>query len=64
MFVLQHRAVGPGIEVTTSPVVAPVSLQTEIGIQFCPWCGVRLAEWYRKSLRELEVSEIPPTGSP
>lgn len=56
-FVLQHRATEPGIAVSTEPL-APVSLVTDVGIQFCPWCGVRLLTWYRKDLQTLERSDL------
>jgi hypothetical protein len=33
----------------------PVAVETTIGIQHCPWCGVRLDEWYQS---------IPPATVP
>jgi hypothetical protein len=57
MFVLQHRAADPGVIVTTEPL-APVSLITDIGIQYCPWCGVRLEKWYGKNTDRLERTDL------
>lgn len=56
-FVLQHRATEANVQVTANPV-SPVSLVAEVGIQFCPWCGVRLLDWYRKSLESLERPDL------
>lgn len=56
-FVLQHRAAEPNVRVITDPV-APFSIVAEIGIQYCPWCGVRLLEWYRQDLRMLERPDL------
>lgn len=56
-FILQTRAVEPGVSISTDPV-APVSLVSEIRIQFCPWCGVRLRDWYRKDVQALERRDL------
>jgi hypothetical protein len=56
-FVLQHRAAEPGILVNTEPP-SPVSLVTDIGLQFCPWCGVRLLEWYKTNSAQLERPDL------
>lgn len=57
MFVLQHRATGPGIKISSEPP-SPVSLVSDIGIQFCPWCGARLLDWYKKDLAALERPDL------
>jgi hypothetical protein len=57
MFILQHRAIEPG----QSPPLdygAPLSIVSDVGIQFCPWCGVRLEEWYRDWINELARSDL------
>lgn len=56
-FVLQFRATEPNVRVTTDPM-SPVSLISEVGIQFCPWCGVRLLDWYKDSLSVLERPDL------
>lgn len=56
-FVLQNRAVDPGVRVRTEPE-APVSLVTEARIQFCPWCGVRLLDWYKEDLAVLARPDL------
>jgi len=61
-FVLQSRAVDAGVRVRTEPE-APVSIVTEARIQFCPWCGARLLDWYKKDLTDLErLDLIVPLG--
>lgn len=48
-FVLRHRAVDAAdIGTTNSPV--PLSLISETGISFCPWCGTDLARFYARML--------------
>lgn len=56
-FVLQNRATEPNVSVSTTPL-APISLVSEIGIQFCPWCGVRLLEHYRDEIASLERPDL------
>jgi hypothetical protein len=36
----------------------PVSLVSDAHIQFCPWCGVRLREFYQKPYTELDRSDL------
>lgn len=31
----------------------PISLESELAIQFCPWCGKNLARFYRNHLEQL-----------
>jgi hypothetical protein len=48
-FQIQWRAVDEGDEnQIDSNVLA--SVITDIRITFCPWCGVKLARFYRKSI--------------
>jgi hypothetical protein len=56
-FVLQFRATEPDVRVTSDPV-SPVSLVSQVGVTFCPWCGVRLLHWYRKNLEPLERPDL------
>ena len=55
-FVLQHRAVDPGKSVTSLDY--PVSLVSDMQLQFCPWCGVKLKDWYRKTFKELDRPDL------
>ena len=47
-FFLQHRALDIGAE---PPAFAPspLSLVSDLVIQFCPWCGTKLEEFYGAS---------------
>jgi hypothetical protein len=38
-----------------------VSLVTETGIQFCPWCGCNLKQYYLRYIGELKYE--PESGS-
>jgi len=48
----------------------PISIETWYPITFCPWCGCRLASFYRKTYRQLYDDDAstrhgwnPPTES-
>jgi hypothetical protein len=56
VFILQYRALDPGIPVPRTD--SPLSSVTDVQIQFCPWCGVNLKTWYRNAVRELDKSEL------
>lgn len=51
-FLIQFRALDPGV----SPPVTdtPLSIVSETGILFCPWCGCNLRDWYKKTAHKLE----------
>jgi len=55
-FILQHRAVDA--EVPTPNTEYPVSLVSDVQMQFCPWCGTKLKDWYRNALKDLDRSEL------
>src|SRR6266699_3312620 len=55
-FILQHRALDEGSP--TLNTTHPVSVVSDAYIQFCPWCGVRLREFYRDTYRELDRSDL------
>lgn len=59
-FILQHRSLGPGATISTAEY--PLSLISDVHIQFCPWCGVKLKDWYRSRLKELDRSELQVPG--
>jgi hypothetical protein len=54
--ILQYRATDPGARIPYTEL--PMSLVTDVHVQFCPWCGVRLHKWYRNVLRSLDRSEL------
>ena len=55
-FILQHRSLDLGAP--TPNTEYPISLVSEIQMQFCPWCGVKLKDWYRNTLKDLDRSEL------
>lgn len=52
-FILQSRAFVKGEEPFGLHTSVAMSLVTESQIQFCPWCGRKLAKWYRSSVDAL-----------
>lgn len=51
-FRLQHRAIDKGDPVPSS-YPHPLTLVSEAGIQFCPWCGLNLQEVYGRHFDHL-----------
>ena len=47
---IQFRCWDAGAEPSDIPQDLTLMSAEEVGIQFCPWCGVRLREWYDDSL--------------
>lgn len=61
VFILQHRSIDPGAP--TPNTEYPISLVSDVQMQFCPWCGVKLKDWYRNALKDLDRSELKvPVG--
>jgi hypothetical protein len=56
-FFLQARAFDLGTEPHLNLNV-PMSLAIQTGLQFCPWCGVRLQKWYGRHAHELKRPEL------
>lgn len=55
-FIFQFRAMDAG---ATAPICeTPLSIVSDVHVHFCPWCGVKLARFYRKHYRELDRSEL------
>jgi len=55
-FILQFRASEPGVPAPHTD--SPLSVVSDVQIQFCPWCGARLASHYRDTYRELDRSDL------
>lgn len=62
-FILQFRAVARRDEDLVQSTV-PLSFLTEHDISFCPWCGRKLARWYRKRWRGLVREEVSFINEP
>lgn len=55
-FFFQHRAIEQD---WTIPVTDfPVSTVTDTVIQYCPWCGANLADFYRGRMEALDRSDL------
>jgi len=55
-FILQHRVVDLG-----SPYPRgehPLSVVSDVQIQFCPWCGARLQKQYHDQIHALDRSDL------
>lgn len=51
-FVIQQRAID--IDVRSLPVTDyPISIASEVGINYCPWCGRNLKKSYGKHVDQL-----------
>lgn len=56
-FLIQHRAVDAGSESSVHSE-SPVSLVSEVGIAFCPWCGRDLNKIYGKNVDALHRPDL------
>lgn len=56
VFVLQHRALDP--DALPPFTASPMSSVSELLLNYCPWCGVTLQQFYRDQLIELDQSEL------
>lgn len=53
-FVIQQRAIDMEIDVRSFPAVDyPISIVSDVGINFCPWCGRNLKKCYGKYIEQL-----------
>jgi hypothetical protein len=57
MFVLQHRSIDPDKEPPMN-YNAPLAILGDTAIMFCPWCGVRLLDFYSAHLKDLDRSDL------
>lgn len=56
-FIIQHRALDSGASAPAfSP--SPLSLVSDLVVQFCPWCGVKLDEFYRGQERQIDRTDL------
>ena len=53
MRALERAKFGELQEATTGRMAGCMSLSGGAGIRYCPWCGVLLADFYRRSWREM-----------
>jgi hypothetical protein len=56
VFVLQHRALDP--DALPPFTESPMSTVSELLLNYCPWCGVNLKQFYLHELNELDKSEL------
>jgi uncharacterized protein (DUF1684 family) len=55
-FLLQHRALDAGAPM---PVYdGHLSVITDTGLSFCPWCGKELEKWYENHLPQLDRQDL------
>jgi hypothetical protein len=56
-FVIQHRALDND---ATPPAFSPspLSLVSDLIIQFCPWCGTKLDEFYRGHEQHIDRTNL------
>jgi hypothetical protein len=57
MFLIQHRALDADAR---SPEYSPspLSLVSDLIIQFCPWCGTKLDEFYRVTKKQIDRTDL------
>lgn len=56
IFILQHRALDEHSPLPNTTY--PITVVTDARIQFCPWCGVRLKQFYGDSYGKLDRSDL------
>ncbi|MCC6741314.1 MAG: hypothetical protein IT452_19890 [Planctomycetia bacterium] len=56
-FRIQFRSLDPG-NVPNFSTPFPLSLMTQTGLTFCPWCGVNLSLHYSRTWRTLLRPEL------
>jgi hypothetical protein len=55
-FILQHRSLDPGASLKQTEV--PLALVSDSHICFCPWCGANLRKHYKKTVQNLDRSDL------
>ena len=56
--VLQFRAVDSDVEFPPLSFPHPISLGSELTLQYCPWCGKHLQSWYGYRLEWFSRSDL------
>ena len=56
-FTIVARAVNDCDRERLPATPVPITLETETGIQFCPWCGCTLREHYLPYVHELKLRD-------
>lgn len=57
-FFLQWRGMENGEDTSSLSSAVPLELATELGILFCPWCGVDLNKFYRKCVGQMSRPDL------
>lgn len=53
-FVIQQRAIDLERDVQSLPATDyAISIASDVGINYCPWCGRNLKKWYGKHVEQL-----------
>jgi hypothetical protein len=60
-FLLRYRVYDRGKE---AAVLGRVPIVSDLGMQFCPWCGTKLDEWYGTHVDALTRPTDTPPFSP
>jgi hypothetical protein len=57
LFVIQHRALDSN---GSPPALAPtpLSLVSDLIIKFCPWCGLKLEDFYLETARNIDRTDL------
>jgi len=56
-FIIQHRATDMGFEFP-STLNMPISVVTDMRIQYCPWCGVLLNAFYGENAKAISRNDL------
>lgn len=55
-FLVQHRSLDPGAPV---PVIEQtVTLVSDLRLNYCPWCGVNLRDFYQGRLADFDRTDL------
>jgi hypothetical protein len=56
LFVLEHRALDP--DAPAPAYEGRLSIVSQTGMRFCPWCGKELLKWYKNDLPKLVRKDL------
>ena len=57
-FKIQYRCVDPGSGPISPNTNFPISLIEEVTLNFCPWCGRDLHQWYSRTWETLTRPDL------